>query len=1128
MTPERMRKSLRFTAGAILCAVLHAALVRAQEPASTAQPVNVAQFGAVRLIGTSGADEQGDVSFLTPAGTRRLVALAPGGAIEIEWTQPRSIRAVELGFEPDVPPPSSVKIEWWRRVWPDNGTGGWMKLDDPFNGRWTTVRAEAVGETQSLRFRFMPLDADEAQGAKRLGIGHRHTYKLRVTCSAPIQVTKLATFSDAVWKHARLRFEWRRDQAGAGKRTGQFEARNGRVLNVKPRSACVVDVDLEYADAPDRLSPDRGHVIHRDGETRSFAVFVDDVMRDRAVFVRDIDVLVSDATQDVSLDKWSGPTGDRWPGGTVVEQVARAPEQSFERLSKAMPPKPPRYLFLGVPDLRQEIALLPRGEIQIRADSLRSLGSDAELRPWKWREITYDFGSGEHPVMGPKSTRNVTRHLIDGWLPVVCHVWQTGAVRYEQTSVAVPLLGDIASMRSRDGTETVVLATRFDLANTSSEKQAAWLWIELSRPQPCRLSVDNVLVLDSPSDGRNRPGLVPVRGRFDPGDKGALDIAVLAPGAAGSYRSGLEESSTAREAVRYRVELAAGERHAIDLFVPYIELLDRTELGALKNLSYTNALESALRFWRSRVARGMTYEVPDRCLNEFFKANLWHVLISTDIDPITGQSQHGAATHSYNNFLNETAMVARSLEMRGEHQAAARLIEPFLASQGIKGLPGNFRSRTGVLYAAHPEEPDPYTAQGYNMHHGFGMWVAAEHFLWTRDLEYIARVGPNLVAAADWVVRERQATRVMPASGRRPIEFGLAPAGDLEDVEEYLYYYATDAYYHLGMKRVVQALDEAARVVDASPASTRPPSRWVREVRQAAARLAVETESFHHDIRASVAESTATSPVVRLRDGTYVPYVPSRVHALTHLKEGWIREALYPALHLVTGEVYDPQHRFVDWMIQDLEDNIFLGPESGYGLENPAEDFFDLGGFTLQPNLLDLAPVYLERDQVANFIRAFYNTAWASLYPDAICFAEWLPALGRGEGPLYKTPDECKFVQWMRQMLVFERDNALELGLGVPLAWMRDGRRIKIERAATLFGRLDLEIVSEIASNRVVANVRLLTDNAPKRLRLRLRDPAGRPVRNATVNGRSAHIDAQRQLVELQPRAGPWHVVATF
>lgn len=1051
------------------------------------------------------------------------VAVVPDNALQLEWAHARPVRAVHLRFEGDLPRAEDVAIQWWRRIWPDNGSGGWMKLDDPFNGQWTAVRAVATTNAPELRFQFAPLDSAEAPGIARTGMVHRLTYKLRVLCAQTISITHLGTYSDALARRARLRFAWNVKTTVPGVWSPKFEARNGRVLKVSKAGRQAALVEVEYAEASDRLSPDRGYVICRSGETRSFAVFVDDVLREGVLFVRDIGALVSDADKAFTSQARPAPAEEAWPEGTVAEQVARLPEQSFEQVRRAIPPKPPQYLFLGVPNLRQEIALHPKGDIQLRADALRSPGPDAQLRPWPWEDIRYQFGTGPQPVMGPGDTRRVTRSLEEGWLPVVRHEWETEGIAWTQTCLACPLVEDIATLASTTGTEPVALVTRFAFRNTTPEPRTAWLWLELNHPLPCRLAVDGTLLLNRLSAGPERPGLAPVRGRFNTFGQGALDLAALVPGGPGSYNPALSGSSAARPAVRYRLDLAPGQAHAIEFVVPYLELLDVKDMAALKALAFTNAHASVVKFWKSRLTQGMTYEVPEPFLNNLFKANLWHVLISTDIDPTTGQCQHGAATHQYRNFLNETAMVARSLEMRGEHEAALKLVETFLANQGVKTLPGNFKTKDGVLYAAHPTEPDPYTAQGYNMHHGWGLWLGAEHYYFTRDSDYARRWAIQLVKACDWISRERQATKLKNPDGSRPVEFGLSPAGDLEDVEDYLYYYATDAYYYLGMKQVATALAKAAASMGADADA---PVR--QALARAARRLALDADDFLGDLRASVAESVATSPVVRLKDGAYVPFVPPRAYALTHLKEGWIREGLYPALHLLNAQVYDERHPFAGWMIQDLEDNIFMSQESGYGLQNQRSNFFNFGGFTLQPNLLDLAIVYLKRDQVPNFIRAFYNSAAASLYPDAMCFAEWVPAYGQGGGPLYKTPDESKFIQWMRQMLVLERGEALELGLGVPRAWMADGQRVKLERAATYFGKLDLELNSQAASGAILASVRLTPTEPPKAIRLRLRHPEGKRLRSATVNGKPAKLDQARQLIELPAGVSAWRVKGAF
>ena len=1061
-------------------------------------------FATFAVHGTeANLTEAGEVFRITPAGRSWLreispgkpAVLATGETLEIEWRKPRDVRDVTLQFGNTAPTPEAVKVEWWHRVWPNNGTGGWMRLDDPFNGNYVVARTRAEAAGKGLRLIVQALSTNEIPRPNKFSLEYRQTYKLRLSASCPMVVEGIQIHSDATIRPAALRFEFGCRSSDRGSKP-RFEAVNGRLATSTYPARNVAIIEGEFADSTNRLSADRGYVICHRGETNSFSVFVDDVLREGGLYVRNIDAFVSDAAKGWSYKTWPGPSGEVRKEGTIAEQVARMPEQSFEQVMRAIPRKPVPYMFLGAPNLRQRFSLGAKGDIILRDDILRSAGPDLDRRPWNYEELTFQLASGAEPGWWKKDQRQVTRTLEEGWLPAVTHDWKTGDLSYQQRSVAVPLLADLAKLESRTGTEPVVLVNEVAIKNTASEPRTAYLWLGLNHPEGLELLGEELLVLGAPSSGTNRPGLTPVRAAIHTGGKGKLELVASATGAGAS------------KVLRYVVELGANESHAIELSMPYIELLDDRELAALKQVRYAPIHQQVVQFWTERVGRGMTYEVPEKFLNEFFKANLWHVLLTAEIDPLNGYWQHGAATHHYKNYLNETIMTARSFEMRGEHTAAWKLMETFLASQGAKGLPGNFKSKDGVFYAARPGEPDPYTAQGYNMHHGWALWGFAEHYQWTRDKACLRAVADKLIKGCDWIARERQATRHLNPDGSRPLEFGLAPAGDLEDVEEYQYFYATDAYYYFGMKQVADALSAIGH----------PDGR----------RLAKAAEAFKQDIQASVVQSVAATPVVKLKDGTWVPYLPSRAYAVTHLAEGWVREGLYPGLHLFDAEIYAETHPFMEWMGQDLEDNIFLSKESGYGVANQRINFFNFGGFTLQPDLLSLPLAYLMRDQVPNFLRGFYNTCWASLYPETMCFAEWVPYYGKGGGPLFKTPDECKFVQWMRQMLVLERGQALELGLGVPRAWMRDGQRVAIQRAATFFGPLDLEIRSHAATQGIEATVRLGKMVAPRTIALRLRHPEGKSIKSATVNGRPAKVNLVRQLIELPANDHQWEIKAVF
>jgi hypothetical protein len=389
------------------------------------------------------------------------------------------------------------------------------------------------------------------------------------------------------------------------------------------------------------------------------------------------------------------------------------------------------------------------------------------------------------------------------------------------------------------------------------------------------------------------------------------------------------------------------------------------------------------------------------------------------------------------------------------------------------------------------------------MHHGWILWTLAEHARWANDAAYAKRVAPNVIAACDWITRERQATKVKNPDGSKPLEWGLAPAGDLEDVEEYLYYYSTNAYYHAGMRAAAKMLRDIGHP-DAD-------------------RVARDTEAYRQDLLASLREAAATTPVVPLRDGTWVPYVPSRPYQTTHLKEGWIRESMYPALHMVPGGVLAPSDRAVSWMMNDLEDNLFMSRKSGYGLKDVDKQFFDFGGFTMQPCLGANVIASLRREEVPLFLRSFYNTLAGSLFPDVMCFTEWVPEPGKGAGPMYKTPDESMFVHWMREMLVREEGDALLLGSGLPRAWLADGKHVEIERAATRFGPVDMRIESHVAENRVEVTLKL--PDRQKRTALRIQHPEGKPIRQIEIDGKTAtHRDSE--WIELP--AGCERVVVRF
>jgi len=1051
--------SLRSLA-ALFILLFHMACAQTREPLTG--PVNLAAFATPSLL-TSPQSKPLYSPKLTDSRDDAFIDLSSSQILQLDWTEPRDIRSITLRG-PSLPNPDQIQIQYWYRIWPDNGAGGWQKLDDPFNGQFITARTTATSTPGSITFTLAPLDKSENPAIKQTGQPFRRTYKLRVISKAPARISELQAHSTATWQTASIKLHLHPTAKHPDLWEGTISARNARILSIDPQPPTrrPITITVNYAATSDRLSNDRAALIFNSEGFSGFSVFIDDVLREHALYVRDIDAFVSDASRNLTYKNWPGPT-DHWDA-TIMEKVAQLPEQSYDAVAKAFPAKPPREAHLGLPNMRQEFTITPTGDVTLLAESLRSAGPDLARRPWTDKQIAYRLSTDPDP----EAKRQVNRYLGAGYLPIIDTEWTTDSIHYHQSAFATLLKGSLADTESKlSGCEPLVLLDQIEIQNTSTTPRIAHLYLSISPNRPLKLADNGTVLLQSPSDNQPHPGLLPTRGHINTNGRGEL-----------SY---LEDKNS----IHYSVELAPNQSHAVCFNIPYIELLDAADLSALTSLRYDTQLLFVIGFWTERLNRGMTYQVPEPLLNNLFKANLWHVLITTDRDPSTGLYQHGAATIHYKNFPNETCMVAQSLELRGEHAEALRLLQPFLASQGQKPLPGRFTDKTGLLYSAHPSpDPDPYTSQGYNMHHGFILQALADHYKWTRDDKYLEQITPNLLAAADWIKRQRATTKVNNPDGSKPLEWGLAPAGDLEDVEEYLYWYATNAYYYAGLAAADQVLG-----------STGHPD---------ALRIGHEAESYRTDILQSLASATAASPVVRLRDGSYIPYVPSRAYTYTHLKEGWIREALYPALHLLDAGLVDASHPLIKWSLLDLEDNIFLSKESGYPTTNPAQNFFHFGGFTFQPNLLPNASAHLRRDEIPSFLRAFYNTLHASLYPDTMCFAEWVKTPGSGDGPLYKTPDECKFIQLMRNMLILEQGQTLRtlrLATAVPRKWMTDGKTIRVQRAATLYGPMDLEITSHTSQNHIIATINLPQRDPADVVLLRLRHPEGKQFEKVTVNG---------------------------
>jgi hypothetical protein len=501
--------------------------------------------------------------------------------------------------------------------------------------------------------------------------------------------------------------------------------------------------------------------------------------------------------------------------------------------------------------------------------------------------------------------------------------------------------------------------------------------------------------------------------------------------------------------------------------------VEAAEAGKLVAIDYAAAREQTLKFWSGYVERGAEFSVPEEVVNDLFRASLWHALRLP--------RRHGGAGDNvridlpYSNFaysqtgtpwpVNQAVYVDYMLyDLRGYHAISTEeLSAQFRNNQESNGHIGGYAN--WLVYTPSM------------------LYSVAQNFLLSGDRAGFDRLLPQSLKALDWCLDQ---VRLAKASG------GLV-SGPLNDGTGEGLWAFNQAYMFAGLDLFGRALESIEHP------------------------RAAEARSAARDVRAAIdggfRAASVRSPIVQLRDGTWIPYVPCEARTPRRLLEQW-----YPtdvdtgAVHLARLKAIDPAGPLADWLLNDHEDNLYY---KGWGIAN-------------EPVYNQQATAYLLRDDTAAVIRAFYSYIASAFSHSALEPVEHRWTHGQYFGP--PSTDGAWF-ELYRNMLVRETDdNALLLGQAAPRAWLADGKKIEVRRAPTYFGPLSMTIDSQAASGRILADIEMPGRGRPGALLVRLRHPENRRIRSVTVNGRNwTDFDPAREWVRIpSPTEARYSVVVRY
>lgn len=1038
-----------------------------------------------------------------------------GPHLGIEWVIPRQFREVQVHYAKMPAGAEAVRLQYWNHNWPARWVGGWTAIDDPHNGRWVSVHGDVLSNGNAVIYRFDPLDITELERAEDFAVTWRQSYRIRLLFPrGPVPaVERLEVISTSTWRKETLHIQ-AADAAWPG---AEVSVANGYLLGSRKKSGaleltilatdCRNQVDPKLLPVP----PDRT-VLTLSSSAGRISFAVDDTCEGQPVVIPHCGITVRNA---------AFPAADLRPElpKPVHDLIFEEPEQTWERARREIPElvkiRQGRYVPLGCEGNRLEAALRYNGDIFLDKRHMKVTGRDTARLLWPGSRIEFRF-----PTMDPPDFREredaVEQSAMNGYLPVYTSRWVDRYVEFHKTDFAALLLEGPDNVEQKRGDEPVCVFSRVQVRNICEEPVKALFWMVIENPEALEVRDGFVYATARIREERwpwHREA-IERQWTAQPYDAPRLRAQVVLNGK-GNVRAeacpkDLQRIGGIPDAVLIEVPLGPREEYAFDLKIPLVTFTGDEGKAELQAVTFDSKLAEMAAYWESKIAAGARITVPNPLITDFVKATIPHVAITADRDIRSGHWLLPAATYTYNVCANEAMHQVRSLDMRGYHSEARRYLMPFVHCQGSRPLHGKFRTQEGVLHGLRLSEDHDYQTFNYNLDHGFVLFALAEHYLLTRDRRWARSIAGNLVAACDFVTRERQYTRRTQADGSPVPEYGLLPPGHLEDNPEWLYWYAVNAYCYRGMEAAAKVLAEIGH--------------------PEADRVASDAAAYREDLRRSMRLHMELSPVARLLDGTCIPFTPTRAGLLSR-DLGWIRDSLYGPIHSIECGVLDPLEDQSTWILKDSEDNVFISKLRGRQVDI-RRFWFSQGGNTIQSGLLPMAMVYVKRDEPRHAVRCLFNAFAQNIYEDVRCFTEHpVDAFGLGRGPFYKTPDECCWVNWLRHCLLSEIGyETLRLAPAVPLEWLADGQVVEAARMPTYFGPVSLRIESRVSAGEMRAVIAPPKRNPPSRLELRLRHPEGRPIRRVEAEGaRVLALDRQKSLIQLEPgRPARMTVTAKF
>ncbi len=419
-------------------------------------------------------------------------------------------------------------------------------------------------------------------------------------------------------------------------------------------------------------------------------------------------------------------------------------------------------------------------------------------------ELCFFYGQPLRPLLA------LQKSFLEGWIPVVRHEWKENTLAYEMEFLGARLPGEdesnllnMVQVRIRNTGKRAARA-RFAAAIRQTAGERRWggpMWsCTGANPQ---FSADSEYEMTGKA--------VTCNGRLVYGFPGGAAREAL-PGVPykGPFRG--KDFGVTQETVmcmaRYEKRLLPGRTLKLLFKVPRVAvpMSEKRFIRKIRSAAYSVHRSATVKYWKDRIASGMSADIPEPRVHQAFRANLVHMLMAARTAP---------AGHKVFSFLDKWPPPARC---RKERIPTSGLWYPdFFANDyvdtrlaydalGHGALNREFLKGLVDRYLDEPSLRKEQMVYGWPSwpNHGQVIQSVAHHYLISRDRHYARKILPKL----------RLAIRVLK-NGMQRDPYGLCPEVGPFDNEQILGHYTSHNLWNLtGLRSAIRLAREVGTKKD--------------------------------------------------------------------------------------------------------------------------------------------------------------------------------------------------------------------------------------------------------------------------------------------------------------------------